>query len=289
MPSSQKKKSEVRKSPLCPYGKKHMSGDAIVRRNTSSNYSEYSMASTADVLRKLKQNANSASLTGMAKFGMAVQNRLGVSMPDIRRIAREVGRDHTLALALWKTGIAEARIVASIIADPDRMTQKQAEQWVKTFDSWDVCDQICQNLFNKTSWAWQKVRAWATRDEEFVKRAAFALLACLAWRDKQAADNRFIALFPVLRNGARDDRNFVKKAVNWALRNIGKRNRRLNKEALKLAEEIWRVNSRAARWIAADAVRELESSAVQRKFQKQRNGQKPSGHVAPSQKRHPRN
>jgi 3-methyladenine DNA glycosylase AlkD len=131
------------------------------------------MASTTDVLQKLTQKANSGNLAGM-KFGMAVENRLGVSMPDIRRIAKEIGRNHTLALALCKTGLAEARIVASIIADPDQVTQEQAEQWVRTFDSWDVCDQVCQNLFDKTSWAWQKIPAWATRDEEFVKRAAFA-------------------------------------------------------------------------------------------------------------------
>lgn len=203
------------------------------------------MASTTDVLQKLTQKANSGNLAGM-KFGMAVENRLGVSMPDIRRIAKEVGRNHTLALALWKTGLAEARIVASIIADPDQVTQEQAEQWVRTFDSWDVCDQVCQNLFDKTSWAWQKIPAWATRDEEFVKRAAFSLLACLARHDKQATDNRFIELFPVLKNGARDERN------------IGKRNRRLNNDALRLAQELRRMDSGAARWIAADAIRELE-------------------------------
>ena len=237
------------------------------------------MASPTDVLRKLTQQSNSNNLVGMAKFGMAVKNRLGVSMPNVRRIAREVGPDHTLALALWKTSIAEARIVASIIADPDRMTPKQAEQWVKTFDSWDVCDQTCQNLFDKTPWAWRKVGTWARRDEEFVKRAAFALLACLAWHDKRAADQRFIDLFPVLKNGSRDDRNFVKKAVNWALRNIGKRNRRLNQEALKLAEEIRRLDSKAARWIAADATRELASRAIQLKLKKHRKGLALSGQV----------
>jgi 3-methyladenine DNA glycosylase AlkD len=224
----------------------------------------------------------------MAKFGMAIENRLGLSMPDIRRIARAVGRDHTLALALWKTGVAEARIVASLIADPDRMTQEQAEQWVKAFNSWDVCDQVCQNLFDKTSWAWQKVRTWADHDEEFVKRAAFVLLACLAWYDKQAADKRFIALFSVLKNGASDERNFVKKAVNWALRNIGKRNWRLNRETLKLVKEIRRMDSKAARWIAADAIRELESSAVRKKLKKQNKRLDSLGHVAKAQKHYPK-
>ena len=224
----------------------------------------------------------------MAKFGMAVEKRLGVSVPNIRLVAKEIGRDHVLALALWKTGVAEARIVASIIADPDRITEEQAEQWVKTFNSWDICDQVCQNLFDKTSWTWQKIPTWAERDEEFVKRAAFALLACLAWHDKQAADERFIELFPILKGGASDERNFVKKAVNWALRNIGKRNRRLNNKTLQLAKEIQRMDSRAARWIAADAIRELQNGAVQRKLKKQNKVLNSVGHVATSQKLNPR-
>ena len=190
-------------------------------------------------------------------------------MPEIRRIAREIGCDHQLALRLWNTGVAEARIVASLVADPKQITPTQADRWVRTFNSWDVCDQACQNLFDKTPWAWDKVRVWATRDKEFVKRAAFALLACLAWHDKHAADQRFIGLFPVLRNGAHDERHYVKKAVNWALRNIGKRNRRLNEETLKLARKIRTLDSQAARWVATDAIRELESSAVQLKLKKQ--------------------
>lgn len=230
-------------------------------------------SSTAYVLGELKQKAAPGTIAGMRKFGMTVENRLGVSMPDIRQIARAVGDDHTLALALWKTGIAEAQIVASIIADPDRITQTQAEQWVKTFKSWDVCDQVCQNLFDKTPWAWKVVRVWAKRDEEFIKRAAFSLLACLAWHDTRATDEHFVALFPIIKSAARDERNFVKKAVNWALRNIGKRNRRLHHEAFQLAKEIQGMDSRAARWIAADAMRELGSTAIRRKVMKKSKGQ----------------
>jgi 3-methyladenine DNA glycosylase AlkD len=225
------------------------------------------VASVAEVLGKLTRKANSNNLEGMARYGIAVENRLGVSIPDTRTIAREIGRDHQLALGLWKTGIAEARILASMIDDPNRTTEKQAERWVRDFNSWDVCDQVCQNLFDKAPWAWKTIPEWAGRDEEFVKRAAFALAACVASHDKAAADERFIRLLPIVRNGATDERNYVRKAVNWALRNIGKRNARLNRAALKLAREIQRLDSKAARWIAADAIRELESEAVRRRLQ----------------------
>jgi 3-methyladenine DNA glycosylase AlkD len=148
------------------------------------------------------------------------------------------------------------------------VTQKQGEKWVKDFNSWDVCDQVCMNLFEKTPWAWQKIIEWAGREEEFVKRAAFALMACLAWHDKNAPDENFIKLFPLLRQGATDERNFVRKAVNWALRNIGKRNIRLNRAAIQLAEEIGRIDSKTARWIASDAIRELKSVPVQQRLKK---------------------
>lgn len=224
------------------------------------------MTTVAEVLSKLKTKADPKNLPGMARFGMAVGSRLGVSVPEMRKIAKEVGRDHRLALALWKTGIAEARIVAALIDDPGEVASKQMESWVKDLDSWDVCDQVCLSLFDKSPLAWQKIPQWAERDEEFVKRAAFALIAGLAWHDKRAVDQRFVELFPILMKGADDDRNFVKKAVSWAIRNIGKRNRRLNKAALKLARDIRRMDSKAASWVAADAIRELESEAVQRRL-----------------------
>ena len=215
------------------------------------------MGPVADVLSQLTGKARTANLEGMARYGIAVEKRLGVSVPDMRTIGKEIGRDHRLALGLWRTGIPDARMLASMIDEPDRVTRQQGERWVRDFNSWDVCDQVCQNLFEKTSWAWEVIPEWAARDEEFVRRAAFALLACLAWHDKRAADERFIRLFPVLKKGATDERNFVRKAVNWALRNVGKRNVRLNRAALKLAREIRRLDSKAARWIAADAIREL--------------------------------
>jgi len=228
------------------------------------------MVSVEDVLKRLRARARSDQLEGMARFAMTTEQRLGVSVPDMRKIAKETGKDHKLALELWRTGIPEARIVAAMIDDHERLTEDQMEDWVKDINSWDVCDLVCMNLFEKTPLAWRKILDWSGRDEEFVKRTAFALAACLAWHDKKAEDERFIKLFPVIRRGATDERNFVKKAVNWALRNIGKRNCNLNRAAVKGAKEIRRVDSRSARWIASDALRELESEAVQKRLRKKR-------------------
>jgi 3-methyladenine DNA glycosylase AlkD len=177
----------------------------------------------------------------MTKYGMAVEQRLGVSVPDMRKLAKEIGKDHKLSLDLWRTGITEAKIVAAMVGDPDKLTEEQMEDWVKGINSWDVCDQVCMNLFEKNKLAWKKIVDWAEREEEFVKRTAFSLLACLAWHDKKASDEKFIELLPVIIRGATDERNFVKKAVNWALRNIGKRNLSLNEAAINTAREIQRL------------------------------------------------
>jgi 3-methyladenine DNA glycosylase AlkD len=221
------------------------------------------MASVKDVLDKLQREGHPENLKAMAKYGMAIERRLGVSVPHMRKLAKELGRDHKLALGLWKTGIAEARIVAGMVGDPAKLTEEQMEEWVKGIESWDVCDQVCMNLFEKSKLAWKKIIDWSEREEEFTKRTAFSLIACLAWHDKKASDEGFIRLLPVITRAATDERNFVKKAVNWALRNIGKRNLDLNKAAINAAKEIQRLDSKAARWIAADAIRELESDAIQ--------------------------
>ncbi len=226
------------------------------------------MTSVQDVLDRLQSKARPEQLEGMAKFGMAIERRLGVSVPDMRRLAKEVGKDHKLALELWKTGIAEARIVAGMVGDAAKLTEEQTEEWVKGVNSWDVCDQVCMNLFEKSPLAWRKIGDWAEREEEFVRRTAFSLMACLAWHDKKASDDKFIELLPVIVRGATDERNFVKKAVNWALRSIGKRNLNLNGAAIDTAKQIQRLGSKAARWIAGDALRELESDAVQSKLRK---------------------
>jgi len=226
------------------------------------------MASVKDVLDRLQSKAQPEQLKGMAKYGMAVEQRLGVSVPDMRKLAKEIGKDHKLALDLWRTGIAEARIVAGMVGDPAKLTEEQMEDWVKDIDSWDVCDQVCMNLFEKNQLAWKKIVDWSEREEEFVKRTAFSLVACLAWHDKKASDEKFIELLPVIIRGATDERNFVRKAVNWALRNIGKRNLNLNRTAINNAKEIQRLDSKAARWIAADALRELESDAIQSRLKR---------------------
>ena len=210
-----------------------------------------------EVLNLLRKKASPRNVRGMARFGMSAQGRLGVSVPEMRRIARLAGKDHRLALALWKTEIAEARIVASMVAEPDKVTARQMETWVVGIDSWDICDQVCGNLWDKTPLAWGKLRAWTRREEEFVRRAGFALIAYLAWHDKQAADARFVAVLPLIRRGAVDERNFVKKAVSWALRNIGKRNPALRREALSLATSLRNSEDRPARWVGADALRDL--------------------------------
>ena len=224
------------------------------------------MASVKDVVDSLRSKAKPEQLIGMAKYGITIEQRLGVSVPDMRKLAKEVGKDHKLALDLWRTRIAEARIVAGMVGDPDKLTEEQMEDWVKGINSWDVCDQVCMNLFEKNQLAWKKIVDWSGREEEFVKRAAFSLIACLAWHDKKASDEKFIKLLPMIIREATDERNFVKKAVNWALRNIGKRNLNLNKAAINTAKEIQRLDSKAARWIAADAIRELESETIQSKL-----------------------
>ncbi len=224
------------------------------------------MISAKEVLKKLRSKSKPDQLEGMARYGIVTKRRLGVSVPDMRKLARELGKDHNLAIKLWKTGIPEARIVAAMIDEPEKVSEAQMESWVKSIDSWDVCDQVCMNLFEKTSFAWKKIIDWSEREEEFVKRAAFALTACLAWHDKYAEDGKFTNLFPAIKHGSQDDRNFVKKSVNWALRNIGKRNSRLNRAALELSEEILKIDSRAAHWIASDAIRELKSEGVQKRF-----------------------
>ena len=226
------------------------------------------MASVKDVLDKLQSKAQPEQLKGMAKYGITVEQRLGVSVPDMRKLAKEIGKDHKLALDLWRTGIAEARIVAAMVGDPAKLTEEQMEDWVKGINSWDVCDQVCMNLFEKNQLAWKKIVDWSEREEEFVKRTAFSLIACLAWHDKKASDEKFIELLPVIIREATDERNFVKKAVNWALRNIGKRNLNLNEAAIDTAKEIKRLDSKAARWVAADAIRELESDAIQSRLRR---------------------
>lgn len=218
------------------------------------------------IIDRLTALANPEAVAGMARFGINPNNTLGVSIPALRAIAKEIGKDHALAEQLWASGIHEARILAGFIDVPGMVSEEQMERWVVDLDSWDVCDQCCGSLFDKTPFAYTKAIEWSERSEEFVKRAGFALMAALAWHDKRAADEQFAPFFPALVRGATDERNFVKKAVNWALRQMGKRNANLNRLAIETAREIQRIDSRAARWIASDALRELTSEQVQRRL-----------------------
>jgi 3-methyladenine DNA glycosylase AlkD len=224
------------------------------------------MISVDDALRRLKVEARPDQLAGMARYGIVVEKRLGVSIPELRKIAKEIGKNHDLALELWKTGISDAMILSSLIAKPEKLAEEQMEEWVNDFNSWDVCDQVCNNLFNGHPLVWKKILDWSKRDEVFVKRAAFALLSSLAVHDKEAPDEMFIDFLQVIKCEAVDNRNFVKKAVNWALRNIGKRNTNLNRAAIKVAREIQQIDSKASRWNASNALRELESGAVQKRL-----------------------
>jgi len=210
-----------------------------------------------DVITELKANANPSAAEGMARFGINPTNTLDVSIPKLRGIGKRIGRDHDLARKLWNSGIHEARILASLVDNPEQIDEEQMDRWVEDFDSWDICDQVCSNLFDKTVLAHKKAKEWARREEEYVRRAGFVLMATLAVHDKSAGSRDFEAFFPLIKAKSTDERNFVRKAVNWALRQIGKRNLALNKKAIALAREIQKLDSRSARWVASDALREL--------------------------------
>ena len=220
-----------------------------------------------DILAKLKSLSDPKAIQGMAKYGITPEATYGVSIPNLRKIAKEAGVSHNLAQQLWASNVRETRILAGMIDDPKMVTEEQMEEWAKEFDYWEICDQCCMNLFEKTRFAYQKCLEWSPREGEFIKRAGFVLMARLAVSDKKAADEEFERFLPIIKREASDDRNFVKKAVNWALRQIGKRNLSLNKEAVETAEEIQRMDSKSARWIASDAIRELTGEAVQERLQ----------------------
>ncbi len=227
-----------------------------------------------EIIQKLHLLANPENLKGMARYGINPYNNLGISIYELRPLAKQIGRNHQLALRLWDSGIHDARLLACFIDDPAKVTTKQMDAWAGDFDSWDVCDQACTSLFDQTPYAFEKVFQWAGAEKEFVKRAAFCLIAGLSVHDKNASDQVFEEFLPLLITHAVDERNYVKKAVNWALRNIGKRNAPLNKKALKTAEKIQSIDSRSARWIATDAIRELNSEKIKQRLERKKEGKK---------------
>jgi 3-methyladenine DNA glycosylase AlkD len=235
----------------------------------------------AGILAELRALGSERNRAGLTRYGINAENAFGVAVPEIRGVARCIGTSHALARSLWATGNHEGRLLACFVEDPSAVTADQMEHWARDFDSWDICDQATTSLFDRTEHAWAKAREWAAREEEWVKRGGFALMAGLAAHDKAADDRAFIELLPFIERGALDDRNFVKKAVNWALRNIGKRNGALNVAALACAERIRTAANkraggerggdratRAARWVAADALRELESTKLQARLRR---------------------
>ncbi len=217
------------------------------------------MDSAERAIIELKKRGNRRNAEGMSRFGSAAKNKLGVSIPGIRGIAKGIGKSHETAISLWSSGIHEARILASMVDDPKKVTAAQMDRWAGDFDSWDLCDQCCSNLFDKTQFAYGKAVQWSRDDREYVKRAGYVMMACLAVHDKLSPSRRFSDFMPLIVDGSGDERNFVKKAVNWALRQIGKRNPSLNRVAIRTAERISRMESGSARWIASDALRELRS------------------------------
>jgi 3-methyladenine DNA glycosylase AlkD len=223
---------------------------------------------SGSILAELRSLADPSALDGMARFGIATGRALGgIPLPTLRTMAKRIGRDHTLAAELWASGIHEARLLAGMVDDPSQVTEEQMEAWAAAFDSWDVVDGTCSALFDKTPFAYRKAIEWSKRDEEFVKRAGFVLMATLSVHDKAASDQDFRQFFPLIEREAGDPRNFVRKAVNWALRQIGKRNLTLNGEAVDVAQRIGRTGPRPARWVASDALRELQSEPVMRRLE----------------------
>jgi 3-methyladenine DNA glycosylase AlkD len=225
-----------------------------------------------EIIKKLESLENRQNVAGMKRFGITAKKAFGVSAPVLKEIAKDVKKQaedrHKLALQLWETEIHEARIIAYLIDDAKRVSEKQMESWAKDFDNWAICDGTCGHLFCKTEFAYKKVFEWSEREEEFVKRAGLVLPAWLAVHDKKASDERIAQFLPVLEKYANDERNFIKKAVNWSLRQIGKRSLYLNKLAIETAEKIKAQNTKPARWIASDALRELTSEKILERLKK---------------------
>jgi 3-methyladenine DNA glycosylase AlkD len=223
-----------------------------------------------EIIAFLNSKANNKAKEGMARFGIVSENALGITMPVLRHYANEIKKaykkdpikQHELAIKLWNSGIHETKILASILFITDRITEASIDQWVNDFYSWDVCDQTCINSFYKTSFAVKKIFEWTQQEKEFVKRAGYVLMAVLAVHDKKSKDDLFLSFFSLLEKGASDERNFVKKAVNWAIRQIGKRNEVLHQQAISLSEKIARQNSKSAKWIASNALRELRNPKI---------------------------
>ena len=218
--------------------------------------------SEAEVLSWLEKNGTQRTVSGMARYGLEAKRAFGVPMGTLLTLAKKLGKDQALSLALWESGWYEARLLAALVGDPARVTRRQMDSWAAGFENWGDCDTVCFKLFDQTPLAWERARKWSASPREYVRRGGFVLMACLAAHDKAAPDQVFSAFLPLIEKGASDERNFVKKGVSWALRMIGRRNRRLNAAALVVARRLASSDQAAPRWVGKDALRELSSSKV---------------------------
>lgn len=220
----------------------------------------------SEIISELKLKRDPKNIEGMARFGITSRNTLGIPIPYLRKMATRIGKNQKLSEKLWQSDIHEARMLAAFIGEPELVKEGQMERWVRDFDSWDICDQVCGNLFDRSKFAYKKALQWSSSDKEFIKRAGFVLMATLAVHDKDADNKKFTQFFSIIKAESTDKRNFVRKAVNWSLRQIGKRNKELNLRAIKVSKELKKSESSAARWIGSDALRELESPAVRKRI-----------------------
>jgi len=215
-----------------------------------------------EVLAWLKKRGTRRNVDGMARYGIVAKRAFGVSMGTMQSLAKRLGTNHALSLTLWESGWYEARLLAALVGDPERVTRRQMNAWAGGFENWGDCDTVCFKLFDRAPFAWEKARQWAASPREFVKRGGFVLMACLALHDKTAPDRSYLALLPLIEQGAQDERNFVKKGVSWALRGIGRRSPALNRAAVEVARRLARSQGAAPHWVGKDALRELTSPKV---------------------------
>jgi 3-methyladenine DNA glycosylase AlkD len=221
---------------------------------------------TREVLAWLERRGTRRTVDGMARYGIQAKRAFGVPMGMLLSLSKKLGKDHALSLALWESGWYEARLLAALVGDPQRVTRRQMDAWARSFENWADCDTVCFKLFDRSPPAWEAAPRWAASPRELVKRGGFVLMACLAAHDKGAPDEKFLALLPLIEKGARDERNFVKKGVSWALRMIGRRSRALHAAALKVAGRLALSEEAAPRWVGKDALRELASPKVRSKL-----------------------
>ena len=224
-------------------------------------------ALTDDVVARLRKLGSKSVRDGMLRYGIPNEDAFGVSVGKIQKLSKELGHNHELALALWETGFYEARMLAAFVDDPKLVTPAQMDRWCKDFDNWGIVDTVCFKLFDVTPHAWKKVEQWSKRRDEFQRRAAYALLACLGVHDKQATNEKFIACFPLIEAAATDERNFVKKGVSWALRVVGRRNLELNNAATELAQRLADSLDPTSRWLGKEALREFKRPVVRRQLE----------------------